>query len=123
MISVGEKMDKKTLFDNFNRLESDTGEALTRISELKEGIEALVEENASLRIENQHLRDRLADLEKQQEEAEKEEADDNKMSKSRLNLEKIYEDGFHVCNVFYGSRRVDDESCAFCLNVIYGERR
>ncbi|MGE7367423.1 initiation control protein YabA, partial [Desemzia incerta] len=24
--------------------------------------------------------------------------------------------GFHVCNVFYGSRRVNDESCAFCLN-------
>lgn len=123
MISVGEKMDKKTLFDSFKRLESDTGAALTRISELKVGIEALVEENASLRIENQHLRDRLADLEKQQEEAEKEEVDDTKMSKSRLNLEKIYEDGFHVCNVFYGSRRVDDESCAFCLNVIYGERR
>lgn len=121
MISVGEKMDKKTLFDSFNRLESDAGEALTRISDLKEGIEALVEENAALRIENQHLRDRLDDLEKQQE-AEKE-VSDTGMSKSRLNLEKIYEDGFHVCNVFYGSRRVDDESCAFCLNVIYGERR
>lgn len=121
MISVGEKMDKKTLFDSFNRLENDAGEALNRISELKNEIGTLVEENASLRIENQHLRDRLTDLEKQQD-ASKEPAE-TEMSKSRLNLEKIYEDGFHVCNVFYGSRRVDDESCAFCLNVIYGERR
>lgn len=122
MISVGEKMDKKALFDSFNRLENDAGETLNRISELKNEVGALVEENASLRIENQHLRDRLTDLEKQQEDANKE-ASGTEMSKSRLNLEKIYEDGFHVCNVFYGSRRVNDESCAFCLNVIYGERR
>ena len=81
----------------------------------------MVEENATLRIENQHLRDRLSDLEKQQ--RSDEEVVEPEMSKSRLNLEKLYEDGFHVCNVFYGSRRVNDEPCAFCLDVIYGERR
>ena len=88
MISVGEKMDKKALFDSFNRLENDAGETLNRISELKDEVEALVEENASLRIENQHLRDRLTDLEKQQEDANKE-ASGTEMSKSRLNLEKF----------------------------------
>ncbi|OJG91959.1 hypothetical protein RV15_GL003604 [Enterococcus silesiacus] len=44
------------------------------------------------------------------------------LSKSRMNLEKLYEEGFHVCNILYGSRRENDEECAFCLDVIYGER-
>ena len=42
MISVGEKMDKKALFDSFNRLENDAGETLNRISELKDEVGALV---------------------------------------------------------------------------------
>lgn len=45
------------------------------------------------------------------------------LSESRLNLEKIYEDGFHVCNLLYGSRREQDEPCAFCLDVIYRESK
>ena len=92
-------MDKKTLYDSFTQIELDTDTTLHQISKIKKEVETLVEENATLLIENQHLRDRLSDL------------------------EKLYEDGFHVCNVFYGSRRVNDEPCAFCLDVIYGERR
>lgn len=114
-------MDKKTLYDSFTKLEQDTDATLHQISDLKLEVEALVEENASLKIENQHLRDRLNDIEKQPN--ANEDTVEPEMSKSRLNLEKLYEDGFHVCNVFYGSRRVGDEPCAFCLDVIYGERR
>ena len=73
-----------------------------------------------MQIENQHLRDRVDFLTKQMEENAA--AIEPEMSKSRLNLQKLYEDGFHVCNVYYGSRRMDDESCVFCLDVIYGER-
>lgn len=109
-------MDKKTLYDSFTQIELDTDATLHQISEIKKEVETLVEENATLRIENQHLRDRLNDLEKQQ--RSDEEVVEPEMSKSRLNLEKLYEDGFHVCNVFYGSRRVNDEPCAFCLDVI-----
>lgn len=114
-------MDKKTLYDSFTQIELDTDATLHQISEIKKEVETLVEENATLRIENQHLRDRLNDLEKQQ--RSDEEVVEPEMSKSRLNLEKLYEDGFHVCNVFYGSRRVNDEPCAFCLDVIYGDRK
>jgi regulator of replication initiation timing len=114
-------MDKKTLYDNFTKLEKDTDATLHQISDLRSEVEALFEENATLQIENQHLRDRLDDLEKLQRSSE--EIVEPEMSKSRLNLEKLYEDGFHVCNVFYGSRRTNDEPCAFCLDVIYGERR
>lgn len=114
-------MDKRTLYDSFTKLELDTDATLRQITALKTGVEELVEENAILRIENQHLRDRLSDIEKQKQIDE--EVIEPEMTKSRMNLEKLYEDGFHVCNVFYGSRRVDDEPCAFCLDVIYGERK
>lgn len=43
------------------------------------------------------------------------------LSTSRKNLENIYEEGFHVCYDLYGSRRANDEPCAFCLEVIYRE--
>lgn len=69
-------------------------------------------------MENAHLRERLS---KESQPLTEEET--SGLTKSRLNLENIYEDGFHVCNIFYGQRRVEDEPCAFCLEVIYGERK
>lgn len=113
-------MDKRALFDQFHRMESRVSSVGEDLRDIQGKLNQLLEENTTLQIENQHLRDRIDYLTKQMEEdaanAEPE------MSKSRLNLQKLYEDGFHVCNVYYGSRRVDDESCVFCLDVIYGER-
>ncbi|MFO8069251.1 MAG: DNA replication initiation control protein YabA [Alkalibacterium sp.] len=114
-------MDKKELHDTFSELESQAEATLSIIKNIKEELSHLTEENNVLRMENQHLRDRLAEVVKQQ--SIEKQMTDSGMTKSRLNLEKIYEDGFHVCNLFYGSRRDGDEPCAFCLEVIYGERR
>ncbi|MGY3778662.1 DNA replication initiation control protein YabA [Isobaculum melis] len=111
-------MDKKTLYDTVSQLELETEVMLKRLSSFRSTIGELVEQNAALQIENEHLRSRLAEIEK---DGSIEQAESG-MTKSRMNLEKLYEDGFHVCNMFYGSRRVDDEPCAFCLDVIYGER-
>lgn len=114
-------MDRKFLYDNFSRLEEDAEKNLGLLKQLKSEAERLMEENTALHIENQNLRDRLDELEKQN--AKDQGPLTPEMTKSRLNLEKIYEEGFHVCNLFYGSRRVEDEPCAFCLDVIYGERK
>lgn len=113
-------MDKKTLYDEFGHLEFEIKGILSRLSDMKVAVDSLTEQNVNLEIENKHLRARLMELESlsMEEPDEKQE-----LSKSRLNLEKIYEDGFHVCNVCYGSRRENDEECAFCLDVIYGERK
>ena len=40
-----------------------------------------------------------------------------------MNLEKLYEEGFHVCNILYGSRRENDEECAFVLMLFMGNVR
>lgn len=120
-MAAEDKNKKASLYDNFLYLEKETEKNMETIRQMKDEFERIMKENTALLIENQHLRDRLTELERQQEE-EKESAVPE-MTKSRLNLEKIYEEGFHVCNVFYGSRRVEDEPCAFCLEVIYGERK
>ncbi len=114
-------MDRKRLYDNFAQFEKDTERNLSHIRELKLEVEKIMQENTSLQIANQNLRNRLEELEAER--SKQLEPTETEMTKSRLNLEKLYEDGFHVCNLFYGSRRVEDEPCAFCLDVIYGDRR
>lgn len=112
-------MDKRTLYDGFGDLETEVKNILLRLSTMKDTVDELTEKNVSLDIENRHLRARLIELEAIGNGPDEKQ----ELSKSRLNLEKIYEDGFHVCNVCYGSRRENDEECAFCLDVIYGERK
>lgn len=112
-------MNKRELYDTFNDLESELKNTLFQITEMKQTLNDLLERNTSLELENQHLRARLQELEKAEESPT---ITKQELSKSRMNLEKLYDEGFHVCNVYYGSRRANDEECAFCLSVIYGER-
>ncbi|HLR88266.1 MAG TPA: DNA replication initiation control protein YabA [Atopostipes sp.] len=111
-------MEKKEIIDTIVEIESQADATLQTLSTLKDEIANLLEENQTLRMENKHLRERLED----QAASAQESQESGGLTKSRLNLESIYEDGFHVCNMFYGQRRVEDEPCAFCLEVIYGER-
>lgn len=111
-------MDKKKLFDDFSRIEEDLALSLAKVQEMKEVISDLMEQNVRLELENKHLRDHLVELE----ESRSEKKTETGLSKSKLNLEKLYEEGFHVCNFFYGSHRDSQEECAFCQNVIYGEQ-
>lgn len=113
-------MDKRSLYDGLNSLENELRNNLEQLTEIKEALHEVVEKNTTLEIENQRLREHLQELNKLSESST--EAVKQELSKSRMNLEKLYEEGFHVCNILYGSRRENDEECAFCLDVIYGER-
>lgn len=115
-------MDKRALFDQFHRVESRIYSVSEELADIQERLNQLIEENTSLQIENQHLRDRVDFLTKELEQEQRGQEPEQGMSKSRLNLQKLYEDGFHVCNLYYGGRRLHDEPCVFCLDVIYGER-
>ena len=101
-------MDKRDLYDSFGEMDK-----------LRADMTTVLEKNAELVIENEHLREHMVEIEN---ELPKKAASTTTLSKSRQNLEKLYDEGFHVCNQFYGKRRDDDESCVFCLEVIYGER-
>ena len=113
-------MNKRELYDSFEELEKQTKFTLSQIERIKAEMGKVIEKNAELEIENQHLREHLHEIEQKQ----KVNKEGTELSKSRKNLEKLYEEGFHVCNVdnMYGSRRVNDEPCVFCQDVIYGDR-
>ncbi|MBO0471818.1 DNA replication initiation control protein YabA [Enterococcus sp. DIV0242_7C1] len=116
-------MDKRSLYDGLSSLETDLQGTLGQLSEIKEALHELVEKNTTLEIENQRLREHLQEVTKLSENTDDlTDPAKQELSKSRMNLEKLYEEGFHVCNILYGSRRENDEECAFCLDVIYGER-
>ncbi|CCW40558.1 DNA replication initiation control protein YabA [Streptococcus agalactiae] len=104
-------MDKKDLFDAFDDFSQNLLVGLSEIETMKKQIQKLLEENTVLRIENGKLRERLSVI-------EAETAVKNSKQGREL-LEGIYNDGFHICNTFYGQRRENDEECAFCIELLY----
>lgn len=111
-------MNKRDIYDGLNQLEADMERSLRQMSDMKAALQEVLEKNATLEMENQRLREYLQELE---EKPQAETAAKQEMSKSRLNLEKIYSDGFHICRESYGARRENDEECVFCLDVLYHE--
>lgn len=111
-------MKDKNLFDQLLALETSQEKQLTRLKDLQENLSDVLEQNSELVIENSHLRNRLQELEDNDNPSK----DLSKsLSKSRQNLAKLYEQGFHVCTLMYGKRRESKEPCIFCEDVIYGE--
>lgn len=106
-------MDKKDLFDAFDDFSQNLLVGLSEIETMKKQIQKLLEENTVLRIENGKLRERLSVIEADTETAVK------NSKQGRELLEGIYNDGFHICNTFYGQRRENDEECAFCIELLY----
>ncbi|WP_262315716.1 DNA replication initiation control protein YabA [Lacticaseibacillus parakribbianus] len=111
-------MEKKDLYDGFLQLEHETSAILAQLAALKTDMATVLEKNAELEIENRHLREHLEELQKS---SDHKSTGAVELSKSKLNLENLYEEGFHVCPYMYGQRRVNDEPCAFCVDIIYGE--
>lgn len=114
-------MEKKDILDTFIALREESAEAQKNLEALFQEVSKLIEENQAIRLENKHLRDQIQVMRDEKTSTVDQEGH-KELTKSRLNLENIYEDGFHVCHMFFGQRRQGDESCAFCLDAIYGKR-
>ena len=105
-------MDKKELFDALDDFSQQLLVTLADVEAIKKNLKSLVEENTALRLENSKLRERLGEVE----------ADAPVKAKHvRESVRRIYLDGFHVCNDFYGQRREQDEECMFCDELLYRE--
>ncbi|NVY95972.1 DNA replication initiation control protein YabA [Lactobacillus sp. DCY120] len=107
-------MTEKDYYAKFEVLQQLSQDLTRELALMKESISQVLEENAELKIENEHLRTRLSTVDNKKE---------DELSESRRTLEKLYDQGFHVCTVMYGAHREQQEECAFCLDVIYGERK
>lgn len=115
-------MDKRDIFVQIEQMEEQMGTLYSELGQMKKQIIELLEENNRLSIENQQLRKLLKkDAEPpvaalppihitaaQAKELTGEGYD---------NLARLYHEGFHICNVYYGHLRTEGD-CLFCLSFL-----
>ncbi|RXJ00892.1 DNA replication initiation control protein YabA [Anaerobacillus alkaliphilus] len=113
-------MDKKGVFSRVSLMEEKIGGLYRELGELKEHLALLLEENQHLKIENDHLRSRIEKASDQKQEEVKEKKVDNEkvdIGEGYDNLARLYQEGFHICNLHYGSIRKEGD-CLFCLSFL-----
>lgn len=109
-------MNQPDPFTDFQRLSAEADNLAHDLAKFRQELNHVLEQNAELVIENKHLRGHLNDLAPQSAPGSQKE----EMLPSRRNLEKLYDAGYHICNMMYGARRENNEPCAFCTAIIYG---
>ncbi|ARU60950.1 DNA replication initiation control protein YabA [Tumebacillus avium] len=109
-------MDKQAVFAQVANVEERIGELYRELGSLKQKIVELIEENQKLQMENENLRKRL---ESQEHVAEAEGGEKLiQLGEGYDNLARLYQEGFHICNLHYGSLRTEGD-CLFCLSFLH----
>lgn len=117
-----ELVNKKEIFDFVSNMELKIGHLYQQLGELKELLADILEENHALKLENDHLRKRLDGESKNQ--TNEKDRQNEKGSRKLVdigegydNLARLYQEGFHICNLHFGSLRKEGD-CLFCLSFL-----
>lgn len=110
-------MSKRQIFDQVSDMEKQIGELYEQLGDLKNKLADLLESNHRYEMENHHLRNRLDKEKEENESLEKKEPMADIPGEGYDNLARLYEEGFHICNLEFGSPR-QNEDCIFCLDFL-----
>ncbi len=110
-------MEKKDIFSQVASIEEELGDLYKGVGYLKQKVISLLEENHHLSIENEQLRIRLENENNKTNGNKTDEVSNGVVGEGHDNLARLYHEGFHVCNLHYGSLRIDGD-CLFCLSFL-----
>jgi regulator of replication initiation timing len=125
-----EDVDKKEIFDSVSNMETQIGNLYQQLGEFKTHLAEILEENQSLKLENENLRHLLASTGKFEEKKISEKGNGNShaghpvildkpfdIGEGYDNLARLYHEGFHICSLHFGSLRKEGD-CLFCLSFL-----